>query len=361
MNAAHAGFAAFGAVLTSIWLITLTAMRKRTPSADIHPQPPTRELRPEPPAVAAMLIHKGLAGTEPVAGTLIDLAARRVVGLAQIGQQLTVRLSRDRDGVSLTPYEQRVLGHVQALAVNGALPAQALGDVEDGPHLGSQGFGSEVTAEARARGLATKRWESGAMAWMILFAAWAGASLGLGLANPPGVADDVVGLVVGAVNGALIGALIFSIVRGSDRLTPDGAVAAVQALPIGRDTDRQTALIPDGGDEWRSVEVTYPHGSGYGSSPASLVFKRLFVAVQFGFWAFVLIYFVPRILSGSGSTLAVAARGASPLIGVVGVLLGGSGIYERVSERDLIRASVTRRYRYVYRVQVLTRHASLGS
>jgi hypothetical protein len=34
------------------------------------------------------------------------------------------------------------------------------------------------------------------------------------------------------------------------------------------------------------------------------------------------------------------------------------GIYQQVNERDTVRASVTRRYRYVYRVQVLPRRGS---
>ena len=34
------------------------------------------------------------------------------------------------------------------------------------------------------------------------------------------------------------------------------------------------------------------------------------------------------------------------------------GIYQQVNERDTVRASVTRRYRYVYRVQVLARRGS---
>jgi hypothetical protein len=38
-----------------------------------------------------------------------------------------------------------------------------------------------------------------------------------------------------------------------------------------------------------------------------------------------------------------------------------SGIYQRVNERDMVRASVTRRYRHVHRVQVLARRESPGS
>jgi hypothetical protein len=466
MNAFHAAVFAFGAALTCIWLITLTAMRTRAPSAEVHPQPPTLEFCPEPPAVAATLVHqslerKGRAGNEAVAATLMDLAARGVVGLEQVGQQLTVRLCPRPAGLSLTPYERRVQGHVGFLSRNDVLPAQALGDVEDGPQLGLQEFGNEVAAEARARGLTTKRWRSGAMAWMCLLAAWAGATLGVGLARPPGVADDLTWLFVGAANGAWIGALIFYSVMGSDRLTADGAVAAghwlgvraqmaadrsvadlpptavaqygrylsyaaalgvaraaVAALPIGRAADTKTALTPDRGDEWRSVEITYPRGPDYGSNPASLIWRRLFGVAALGFWAFVLIVAVPWILSGSGRPLGIAALAVSVLVGVGLALLGGRtlvralqaaadlgatetvegvvvrkyssgsdegsspdywiavddrsgpavaawkvrlGIYQQVSERDLIRASVTRRYKYVNRVQVLAADGGPGN
>jgi hypothetical protein len=123
------------------------------------------------------------------------------------------------------------------------------------------------------------------------------------------------------------------------------------------------------------VEITYPRDSDYGSNPASLIWRRMFGVVALGFWAFVLIVALPWILSGSDRPLAVAARLVSLLAGFGLALLGGRtlvraflaawkvklAIYQRVSERDLVRASVTRRYRYVGRVQVLARHGSPGN
>jgi hypothetical protein len=131
------------------------------------------------------------------------------------------------------------------------------------------------------------------------------------------VADDLAWLFVGAANGAWIGALIFYTVLGSDRLTADGAVAAGHWLGV------RAQMAADGGDEWRSVEITYPRDCDYGSSPASLIWRRLFGVAALGFWAFVLIVAVPWILSGSDRPLAVAARLVSLLAGFGLTLLGG--------------------------------------
>jgi Predicted membrane protein (DUF2207) len=459
MTAGHAAFAALGAVLAGGWLAVLAVLRQRTPPPDVPAQPPTGDLGPEPPAVAGMLIRNGHVGDQAAAAILLDLAARQVIGLDQVGQQLTLRVPPGPDREDLASYERRVLSQVRALAHGGVLPAQALADGDESAPGWRQDLASDVVADARDRGLATQRFSSATAARLVMLAALAGTAFGLALAGPPAVGGAIAGIIVGAVGGALAGGLLASLAGGADRLTAAGAAAAghwlgvraylaadsslaaqpptavarygrhlsyaaalgladaaVRALPAGEPASARTVLTPDGGDEWRRVEVTYLRGSSYGSSPASLIYRRLFVTVMLAFWAFVLIWAVPSMLSGSGRTLAVVARDVSPVAGVVAVLLAGwalagallaaaglaatetvegvvvrkhyigssgegssadhwiavddrtgptvaawkvrPGIYQRVSETDMVRASVTRRYRYVYRVQVLARRES---
>jgi hypothetical protein len=366
MTAGHAAFAVLGAVLAAGWFAALAAMRNRAPQPEVRAQPPTGDLGPEPPAVAGMLIHNGHVGHQAAAATLLDLAARQVIGLDQVGQQLTLRVPPGPDGEDLAPYERRVLRQVRALAHGGAVPAQALADGGESAPGWVHDLTSDVIADARDRGLATQRFSSAAVARLVTLAALAGASFGLALAGPPAVGGTIAGIIVGAVGGALAGALLVSIAGGADRLTVAGAAAAghwlgvrayltadsglagqpptavarygrhlsyaaalgladaaVQARPAGRPAGAHTALTPDGGGQWRRVEVTYPRGSSYGSSPAALVGRRLFVTVMLGFWAFVLIWAVPSMLSGSGRTLAVVARDVSPVVGAVAALCAG--------------------------------------
>ena len=62
MTAGHALFTVPGAVLAGAWFAALAVLRRRTPRPDVHPQPPTRDLGPEPPAVAGLLIRNGHVG-----------------------------------------------------------------------------------------------------------------------------------------------------------------------------------------------------------------------------------------------------------------------------------------------------------
>jgi hypothetical protein len=226
MTAGHALFAVLGAVLAGGWFAALAVLRRRTPRTDVAAQPPTRDLGPEPPAVAGFLVRNGHVGGQAAAAILLDLAARQVIGLEQAGPQLTLRVPPGPDGEDLAPCERRVLGRVRALAHDGVLPAQALADGDGSAPGWVQDLGAEVTADARDRGLATQRFGSAAVARLVLLAALAGASFGLAVAGPPAVGGAIAGVIVGAVGGALAGGLLVSIAGGADRLTAAGAAAA---------------------------------------------------------------------------------------------------------------------------------------
>lgn len=116
-------------------------------------------LRAEPPAVAGFLAARFEPRREGVPATLLDLAARGVVDVEGIGEELRVRLRREEER-ALLPHEQRVLELVRRRAVNGSVPAGAL---TSGPreHAGRwwRGFRDEVIDEAQARGLSRDVWD----------------------------------------------------------------------------------------------------------------------------------------------------------------------------------------------------------
>jgi hypothetical protein len=119
--------------------------------------PETATLGPEPPAVANLLVNEWYVTAAAVPATLLDLAARHVVGLEEVGSDRFVvrtRASPDRSG--LTAYEQEVLRLVEARATGGSAPVDVLriGTADGASWLGD--FSAAVVGDAEARGLAAK-------------------------------------------------------------------------------------------------------------------------------------------------------------------------------------------------------------
>ena len=83
------------------------------------------DLGPEPPAVANFLVNDLRVTDEAVPATLLDLAARRIVEIEERGPDFFyVRLNRSSATQALTPYERRVLEHVERIARDGVVPAR---------------------------------------------------------------------------------------------------------------------------------------------------------------------------------------------------------------------------------------------
>jgi Predicted membrane protein (DUF2207) len=147
-----AAVVAAGAWLT--WLLVLWFRRvPRLP----RPGPETAMLGPEPPAVANLLVNEWYVTSAAVPATLLDLAARRVVGLEEVGSDRFVvrtRAAPDRSG--LTAYELQVLRFVEARATGGSAPVDVLriGTADGASWLGQ--FSAAVVEDAEARGLAIK-------------------------------------------------------------------------------------------------------------------------------------------------------------------------------------------------------------
>ena len=86
--AAIAGALLWGGALAVTW-----ARRLRLPDAG----PETTDLGPEPPAVAGLLVSGWSVSPATVSATLLDLAARRILGLDEIGpDHFVVRTGRAR-------------------------------------------------------------------------------------------------------------------------------------------------------------------------------------------------------------------------------------------------------------------------
>jgi hypothetical protein len=247
-------------------------------------------LRAEPPAVAGFLA----AGFEPrregVPATLLDLAARGVLGIEGIGDELLVRIRKPADGGTLLPHEQRVLDIVRRRAKDGSVPGAAL---TSGPrqHAGRwwREFRNEVIDEAQARGLSRDLWDQPTLL------AFGGAS----------IAPAVFVLLGTRLWGAAVAYLVAAFVlltwireRRAQRDTDAGlaaagdwtevrtflrsgqfeelppasvtiwerylayaaafgvARAAVEAIPMGAEEDRR-AWSSHGG-RWREVRIRYP-------------------------------------------------------------------------------------------------------
>ena len=138
--AAIVGAAAWISVLISIW-----ARRLRLPDAG----PETADLGPEPPAVAGLLVSGWAVAPAAVGATLVDLAARRVLDLDEVGpEHFVVRTRTVPQDAALTAYEQQVLRLVAARATGGSAPAEALTLESD--HESWRGdFAAAVVRDAR--------------------------------------------------------------------------------------------------------------------------------------------------------------------------------------------------------------------
>ena len=140
-----------------------------------HPKLPdagsaTLEFGPESPAVANLLVNRWKVTRSAVGATLLDLCARRHLGMDQLDEDHFVVRLRDPAGAKggdLTPYEKQVLDLVRNRATGGSCPVEALqiGDSGDGESWWKR-FAVAVVKDARKRGLARNRWTQ--FDWAIL-------------------------------------------------------------------------------------------------------------------------------------------------------------------------------------------------
>ena len=314
----------------ALWAALLAALAFATRSREVDPGPSTLGLGgPEPPAVVNLLTGDWSLGHEAVPATLLDLAARRLVAIDQVGERTLVRVRRPPDGerqpaAELEPYERMVLDHAAGQATDGVVPAEAL---TTGPEDQARGWWRSFRRSV----------EEAASRWLRLRTLLAEDPL-FAEHPPAGVAIWDRLLAYGAAMGVAHG--------------------AVRALPLGAERDDE-AWSSVGG-HWRVVRVRYPRfvPPGYGRHPALVAFLGLFqlglavlalpaaTAAADGLRDFVVDFsadntvptgFEVGVSVGLGVVVALAA-----LLALRGAGMALAGIVDLVSKRRTVEGRVLR-------------------
>jgi hypothetical protein len=347
------------------WLVLLALFAVATRARHPDAAPATMDFPDdEPPAVVNLLTNGWAVGKEAVPATLIDLAARKVLAIEEVGpERFIVRVPPDRPA-SLEPYEEQVLQHVRSLASGGVVPCEAL---TTGPEADSQRwwkqFRKAVIDDARARGLSRSRWSGPYRA--ILSAA---AAVPAGLATAALVASDIHSKASSSSShddpfGWLGASLIIwaalsavpTLLR-ADRDTPAGlqaasrwlgvrehlhadehfaeqppaavaiwdrylsygaamgvAAGAVRALPMGSESERQ-AWSSYGG-RWHMVRIHYPQRfpPGWGRNPWAAIGLGLAWLVPAAF----VTYIMWSLISHATDDLGHVSRGGAAALGAL--------------------------------------------
>ena len=230
------------AVLGVGWLAVLAAFTVATEPRRVTPGARSLDLGgPEPPAVVNLITNDWELRHEAVPATLLDLAARRLLTIDQIGEQTLVRARANRDDRGLTEYERLVLDHVRELGSqtrDGFVPADAL---TTGPEANAKGwwrrFERAVVDDARRLGVSAPRWSAWARVVLVALAVVVAAATALAAStlddDPNDPDDDPIGaaLAFGGVTGGVLIAVTSKL--GGERDTELGRAAAARWLGLG--------------------------------------------------------------------------------------------------------------------------------
>jgi hypothetical protein len=341
---------AAGALATgAVWLVAAGAVHlvRRPPEPPVGPR--TLDLGPEPPAVANFLVNDFAVTTEAVPATLIDLAARNAVDVEERGPGVFFVRLRSTSNEELTAYERRILEHLRTKARDGVVPAEAL---TTGPGEESRrwrkAFGSEVVADAKARGLSRDALDgrvftvltgAAAIPALFLWGVWefeaaivaiAGAVALLGWIRarhpqretPAGMnaASRWLGVRAELEENEVFRTHSPLTVELWDRLLAYGAALGVASgasrpLPMGAESDTRAWSAYGGG--WRPVRITYPRvwPPAWGMEPLVALGAGLAVVAGSGLLLYVL---------GPSLVDAGPVGGVPLLIACAGVILGAA-------------------------------------
>lgn len=247
-----------GAVVLAIAVLAgvgIVWVWKSTRPARVQPGPPTAELRDETPAIVDLLTGGFAVDVDAVPATAVDLAARRFYDIESVGGgSVVLRLkARPPDASTLTPYEARVLRHIERNAVDGVTPAAVVTIGPDGvSDRWFTGFVREVTKHGRAQGLCRRRFDLKhlAMAWGLVVAGAAPAWILLATAprvQNPNAWGSIGNLLVGiaVLVGFALAALASRLMRTDAQAdTPAGRQAAAYWLGV-RDHYRTNGRFED--------------------------------------------------------------------------------------------------------------------
>ncbi|WP_169987630.1 DUF2207 family protein [Microbispora sp. H10836] len=316
------------AAATGLWLLLLLALAVAKRNPDVEPGPATGELAGHSPAVVDLITGNWRLCDEAVSATLLDLAARGVLAVEEIGPELSlVRLRKEPGG--LRPYERLVYDHVRSLAVDGVVATGAL--AEGSRDLGRwwKSFRKKVIVEAREQGLSRPRWSRAHALLLSLAASVPSVAIGIAVSI-----DDTRTHRDGGVGAAIVSFALLLALMGrlnGERGTAEGAGAAahwlgvrehlratgrfaeqpaasvtiwgrhlayaaalglapraVRSLPVSTPADDNRAWSDYGG-MWHVVDVRYPSRLLWGRPPGRTI-GRGFIAGWFaGFFSWILL------------------------------------------------------------------------
>ena len=267
------------AVVAVVWWFVLTAVvAVRRPPRIVATGAGGLDLPPEPPAVAGILANDFEVVGETAPAVVIDLAARGVLELDEVQPGKTICRVRGRHVGPLADYEQRILAELEAKAVDGVVPADAL---TTGPELQSKrwhrALASEVVAESQARGLTVARWPRrvtvalslGLAAIVVLL--FASSQVGADVADDDTTLLGAIAAAVG-VAGVVMGGVVVARLAGSIAQLPTSAgrdaAAGVAALAATlRDDAALGDLPPAGVTLWDRV---FAYAAVFGAAPLAV-------------------------------------------------------------------------------------------
>jgi hypothetical protein len=333
-------------------------------------EPPTSDLRDEPPAVANLLVNRCHPTEAAAAATVVDLAARGHLELFEAGPgRLVVRL-RSAAHDDLTDYESQVLALVEERAVGGSAPLEALQLSADQSKGWHRRFAKRIVEDARRRGLLRGRWSRHDLAVLAVLAAAALALVAGGLyaahvedLSSSGSSSshsfhrgDWFWVALGAWFAILAGLRALRSVRYSpagltasshwlgvrrylrqdpsfadltpaavaiwDRMLAYGvavgaAHATATAIPLAAES-AHTAWSREGGT-WHQLHVEYPRHFGYGERPRAVALGGLGRTVLWGALAFVAL---PVLADGAWNLGRDVINGSKIGSGGVAALVG---------------------------------------
>lgn len=343
--AAFVALAVFVVVFAAMWLRSYP----RLPDAG----PETDELGPEPPAVVNLMANRWKVTRSAIPATLVDLAARRVVGIDLVGtDEYVVRV---RDGKQtkekLSPYEQRVLDLVIERTRGVSCPVKAL-DLGEAGQAESwvKRFDKAVVQQAKDLGLAQPRWRGAQLRTVSLLLAlplflFASAFALSHLAEGTGSASDQwdqsdwygVALIVWVAGTVWLGAQrdlrdttagrkacaawlgvrrhyreshAFDNAPAASVVVWERHLAYGVALGAAHEAAADLPFVADDPGEawsrstgmWRQIRVNYPVRFGYGESPGTVFFGGLWRTLLFGGIAFVVLPIAASIAWDAGTT-----------------------------------------------------------
>ncbi|MEU8247393.1 hypothetical protein [Nonomuraea sp. NPDC048916] len=354
------------AAALTLWALLLLALAIATRTPDADPVPPTSVLASEPPAVVDLITGGWRLCEEAAAATLLDLAARGIVQIEEIGPELSLVRLRQADG--LNPYEQLVYDHVRSLSRDGVVATGALAEGARNLKSWWKDFRKRVIADARRRGLSQARWSRAQLA--LLTAAAAVPAVVIAVAVTLADAEHEGGIGAGLL--AFLGLMALTRRLNRERGTELGARAAAHWLGVrahlaaGRFADQPAAAVTiwgrplayvaalglaphavrslpvsvpaddrrawsDYGGMWHAVEVRYPTRLIWGRKPLHVVGRSLAAGFFVGFWTWIGLLVLSAFDLWPGGLVQPGAFAVGLVVAAVPVaraLLGGHGWVE---------------------------------